>query len=463
MNYKGFYFLRWAKLLLAITFIYLASTSNAQAGDAEGYFDYYATVSSYPSGAGKVYAEVYGSDITTTNELDEPFADMSTPADSIEVMYIAKDNDKQSFFAYAEPAEGWSFLGFSADTRDADNNFVINNNVIANYSGAMLDISPSINAEDLISAQMLFPMAPDTAYHALFARVVPQIAVGQEGLGSVSSSIQCNDIGDNINLTATPNDPEHTRFDYWINKNTGEKSTENPLNITVDGQAYYEAHFRCDSAIVLNFPEEGGYKIFYCDSSVTIPSNVEVKTFNYTAGEYGDSVRYKSDTKQFYQEPSSAGYSNYAHQPVILYGTGEATLLKTLDGDDPFSQSYFRWSGESGVNVSDLTVLNHYYTVNLEAQQFELLDDEATIPANTIYWALPNERYEVYGVNDAPKVIYWYEPTTDGIKATSSTGNEHAGKKNVQGIFNLQGQKVSKLTSKGIYIINGKKVINLTK
>lgn len=463
---KRFYFLRWAKQLLAITFIYLAATSTSLAGDAQGYFDYYATVGTYPSGAGKVYAEVYGNDITTTNELDEPFADMSTPADSIEVMYIAKDNDKQSFLAYAEPNDGWSFLGFSAATRDSENNFVFNENITANYSGAMLDIPTSINAEDLTSAQMLFPMAPDTAYYALFARVVPQIAVGQEGLGSVSSSILCNDIGDNINLTATPNDPEHTRFDYWLNKNTGEKSTDNPLPVTVNGPAYYEAHFRCDTAIVLNFPEEGGYKVFYCDSAVSIPSNVEIKTFNYTSGSYGDSVRYNSDTQKFYQEPGYQGYSNYAHEPVILYGYGEATLVKTLDGDNPYSMSYFQWSGNEGTNVGNLSVLKHYYTVNIDKQQFELLDDDATIPANTIYWALPNERYEVYGINEAPKVIYWYEPTVDGIKQVESSpynGKRNANEGKHAGIFNLQGQKVDKMVGKGIYIINGKKVINLAK
>lgn len=458
---KRFYLLRWSKHLLAIFFVYFAATPNIWAGDAKGYFDYYASLISYPSGAGKVYAEVYGTDITTTNELDEPYSDMSTPANSVEVMYIAKDNNQQSFFAYAEPNDGWSFLGFSAATRDADNNFVFNDNIIENYSGAMLTINPTINAEDLTSAQMLYPLAPDTAYYALFARVVPQIAVGQESLGTVSSSITCNDIGDDITLTASPNDPEHTRFDYWVNKNTGERTTTNPLNIKVKGPAYYEAHFQCDSAIVINFPEEGGYKIFYCDSAVSVPSNVQIENFNYTEGDYGDSVRYKADTQQFYQEPSTSGYSNYAHEPVILYGSGEATFVKNTDGDNPFPTSYFRWSGDNEVEVSQLSVLNHYYTVNLETQQFELLDDEAVIPANTIYWALPNERYEVYNVTEAPKIIYWYEPTTDGIQQIGN--NKTQRQPNKVGIYNIQGQKVSQLTNKGLYIVNGKKVINLAK
>ena len=465
---KKTFFSRWSKQLLAIICIYLAATASSFAGDAKGYFDYYANLEAYPSGAGKVYAEVYGSDITTTNELDEPLSDMSTPANSIEVMYIAKDNDQQSFFAYAEPEEGWTFLGFSAATRDADDNFVFNDDIVANYSGAMLSISPNINAEDLNSAQMLFPLAADTAYYALFTRVAPTVAEGQATLGTVTSSKKCNDIGDAITLTAEATDTEHTRFDYWIDKNTGEKLTANPLSITVTEADTYEAHFYSDEAIYINFPEEGGYKIFYCDSAVSVPSNVEIKTFNYTAGEYGDSVRYSEESKKFYQSPSSIGYSNYAHQPVIMYGTGEATFVKNTDGDNPYPNSYFRWSGEDGVKVSDLSVLNHYYTVNLESQQFELLDDEATIPANTIYWALPNERYEVYGVNQAPNIIYWYEPTVDGINQIAYGSNKNDANKNMSikksnGIYNLQGQKVNKMIGNGIYIINGKKVINLNK
>lgn len=458
---KKFYLMRWTKRLFAIAFLYLAATATSLAGDANGYFDYYATLQSYPSGAGKVYAEVYGSDLTYTNELDEPFSDMTTPADSIEVMFIAKGYDQMSFYGYGDPEEGWSFVGFSAATRDANDNFVFNDNIISSDNGAMLNIHPTIQGEDLNTAQMCFPLAPDTAYYALFTRVAPQIAVGQESLGTVVSSKVCNDIGDDITLTATPNDPEHTRFAYWLNKDTGEKLTTNPLNIHVEGPAYYEAHFDCDSALYLNFPEKGGYKVFYCDSAVSIPSNVEVKTFNYQMGDYGDSVRYNAESKKFYQVPGSTGFSNYAQEPVILYGKGEATFVKNTDGVNPYPTSYFRWSGAKGVKVSDLSVLNHYYTVNLDKQQFELLDKDATIPANTIYWALPNERYEVYDVTNAPKVIYWYEPTADGIdQVTTDKVNKPTRK---MGIYNLQGQKVNQMTGKGIYIINGKKVINLAK
>ena len=66
----------------------------------------------------------------------------------------------------------------------------------------------------------------------------------------------------------------------------------------------------------------------------------------------------------------------------------------------------------------------------------------------------------IYGVTEAPAIIYWNNPdTSTGIVSVQQNVAEAAPK----GIYNIQGQKVAKMTGNGLYIVNGKKVINLAK
>ena len=66
-------------------------------------------------------------------------------------------------------------------------------------------------------------MAPTAQFYALFTHVKPTIAIGQSPLGTVSISKVCNEIGDDVTLTATPDESKNATFDYWVNMNTQEK------------------------------------------------------------------------------------------------------------------------------------------------------------------------------------------------------------------------------------------------
>lgn len=96
--------------LVVLGIILFTSVNSALAGE-KSYYDYYANLKAYPTGAGQVYADATGN--ITENQEGVPFSEnMGTPADEVEVKYMAEYNSA-GFNAYAVPATGWIFAGFS--------------------------------------------------------------------------------------------------------------------------------------------------------------------------------------------------------------------------------------------------------------------------------------------------------------------------------------------------------------
>lgn len=448
---------RLFKQMLVLGILLFVSANSAMAGE-KAYYDYYANLSAYPSGAGSVYVDMEANDdCILTDAMDEPLSDMKTPAENIEVKFIYNGFNSQSFPAVATPNEGWIFAGYSACTKDVDGTHLFNDKIISRAEKSDISMNSKISDKDLSTAQSNFPISPDTTFYALFTHVAVDVCTGQDSLGTAKISKVCNDINDEVTLTATPKNAEHTQFDYWIKKETGEKINTNPLTLIVADTAHYQAHFTSDLAQTINFPEEGGYAMIYSDKAFMVPSNASICNFNYSTL---DSLRYNTDKKIFYQEPFISGYQGYAHEPYIMQGYGEVTLFLTDESENSSSANLLAWSGENEINISELPVTKHYYSVNFDKQQFELLQKNAKVPAKTIYLALPNERYEVYEVTEAPAIIYWNNPDpSTGIVSVQ----QNVAKTAPKGIYNIQGQKVAKMTGNGLYIVNGKKVINLAK
>lgn len=448
---------RLFKQMLVLGILLFVSANSAMAGE-QAYYDYYANLSAYPSGAGSVYVDMEANDdCILTDAMDEPLSDMKTPAENIEVKFIYNGFNSQSFPAVATPNEGWIFAGYSACTKDVDGTHLFNDKIISRAEKSDISMNSKISDKDLSTAQSNFPISPDTTFYALFTHVAVDVCTGQDSLGTAKISKVCNDINDEVTLTATPKNAEHTQFDYWIKKETGEKINTNPLTFIVADTAHYQAHFTSDLAQTINFPEEGGYKMIYSDKAFMVPSNASICNFDYSLS---DSLRYNTDKKIFYQEPFISVYQGYAHEPYIMQGYGEVTLFLTDESENSSSANLLAWSGENEINISELPVTKHYYSVNFDKQQFELLPENAKVPAKTIYLALPNERYEVYGVTEAPAIIYWNNPDpSTGIVSVQ----QNVAKAAPKGIYNIQGQKVAKMIGNGLYIVNGKKVINLAK
>ena len=464
---KNFTFLKSASIKLgALALVFLASTGIANAGETK-WGDYYATLSAYPTGAGLVYAEVPESSVTESeDEMSDLFTDMKTPAESVDVKFMYNDVSTYTpFYPHAVPSEGWIFAGFSQakvvrDEVEGEDVFVFNDSIYdTDNPSSNTYLDAAFSDADQTIALTSFPMAPTAQFYALFTHVKPTIAIGQSPLGTVSISKVCNEIGDDVTLTATPDESKNATFDYWVNMNTQEKIAQNPLEVkNIQESAVYEAHFKSDKAITMEFPEEGGYKIVYFDKGYVMPAtNVVDNTFDFWDISMNN-LKVTEDSSAYYIQPGDLRNWLYPGNPHILYGKGLMTFVEN-DEMQKSNSNELEWSGDNGVNVADLSLDKKYYSVNLEKKQFELLADDAVIAPKTAYFAMPVECYTAHNVEKAPSIVYWYKPeTSTGIEEIQQ---ETATVGNAKGIYSIDGKKMNAIPAKGLYIVNGKKVIKL--
>ena len=465
---KNFTFLKSASIKLgALALVFLASTGIANAGETK-WGDYYATVSAYPTGAGLVYAEVPESSVTESeDEMSDLFTDMKTPAESVDVKFMYNNYDTNTYFyPHAVPSEGWIFAGFSQakvvrDEVEGEDVFVFNDSIYdTDNPSSNTYLEAAFSDADQTIALSSFPMAPTARFYALFTHVKPTIAIGQSPLGTVSISKVCNEIGDDVTLTATPDESKNATFDYWVNMNTQEKIAQNPLEVkNIQECAVYEAHFKSDKAITMEFPEEGGYKIVYFDKGYVMPAtNVVDNTFDFYGIDISNNLNVTEDSSAYYIQPGDLRNWLYPGNPHILYGKGLMTFVEN-DEMQKSNSNELEWSGDNGVNVADLSLDKKYYSVNLEKKQFELLADDAVIAPKTAYFAMPVECYTAHNVEKAPSIVYWYKPEiSTGIEEIQQ---ETATVGNAKGIYSIDGKKMNAIPAKGLYIVNGKKVIKL--
>lgn len=465
---KNFTFLKSASIKLgALALVFLASTGIANAGETK-WGDYYATLSAYPTGAGLVYAEVPESSVTESeDEMSDLFTDMKTPAESVDVKFMYNDvSTNTPFYPHAVPSEGWIFAGFSQakvvrDEVEGEDVFVFNDSIYdTDNPSSNTYLEAAFSDADQTIALSSFPMAPTAQFYALFTHVKPTIAIGQSPLGTVSISKVCNEIGDDVTLTATPDESKNATFDYWVNMNTQEKIAQNPLEVkNIQESAVYEAHFKSDKAITMEFPEEGGYKIVYFDKGYVMPAtNVVDNTFDFWGINVSNNLNVTEDSSAYYIQPGDLRNWLYPGNPHILYGKGLMTFVEN-DELQKSNTNELEWSGDNGVNVADLSLDKKYYSVNLEKKQFELLADDAFIAPKTAYFAMPVECYTAHNVEKAPSIVYWYKPeTSTGIEEIQQ---ETATVGNAKGIYSIDGKKMNAIPAKGLYIVNGKKVIKL--
>jgi len=423
------------RYILMTAVLMLVSSADMMAGDA--WYAYYNKLVAYPTGAGTVYADEYGYDAV----------DETLYANESELQ-CKQSYSPGGYYAYAKPADGWILAGFSAATFDEAGQPIFNDAVIETSNPAYLTIYSEISTEEgADSSSIDYPLDPNNVHYALFTHVAPRYAAGQDSLGTLSISKVCNEIGDNVTLTATPRD-ERCHFDRWTLD--GETvSTEASFSVDVTKAAEYVAHFTCDSAVIINFPEDGGYIYWYDDvNDISVPDNVTTLDVwsDYVYLNNGETV----DSLNF----SEGSYYASACNATILYGKGEATLVKT-PSSYPYASEYslLRWSGDNGVAVADLDATStSYYTFDTSNATFNLAKSGETIAAQTTYLAVPDSLYKNGG--DAPSIIYTsYADKAAGINSVKTDS------KVATGIYTLGGIRQKEMNRNGIYIFDGKKVL----
>ncbi len=421
------------------------SSLAATAGNT--YYANYVQLTACPTGVGKVYA-------------GEAKADENSKwADQSELKSVARYGN---IYLCAQPEDGWQVAGFSKTTLDEDTEEpIVNYEIFSTENPAQVGVSTSeISADSESKAQAAMPNEPNQVFLALFTRVKPGYLAQMDSLGAISIDKVCNNIGDEVTLTATPNtkfDPT-AKFDYWEKASTGEKIYTNPLTITVSGVETYNVHFTADQAKVIHFAEDGEYKLWYDDSSVNghcFPDNVWNSTItlvdkNYT--DENDESNNNTTGKTYADVAQNSHYMWNSHTACLLYGKGDATIVVSGNTEEDTEEKDVVYTKET-LNVNELSVAYKYYSIDIPNQVFRLLDDDAVIPANSFYIQFDAESFSD---EEYPEMMYWSAEAAvaDGIDATKVSETVKNGK-----VYNLGGAQV-KSAGKGVYIMDGKKFIN---
>lgn len=401
--------------MLAVSLMTFVAVLSVWAGD-ENYYYYYATADAAPTGAGKVY-------LSTDPQEEEPQYTEGTS----EIQFYEYGSSYSYVYGYAQPAEGYLLAGWGTTEELVE----------VTGNPAMLPVE-SVTSDAGEPSDVFYPFEPDAVYKALFTRVKVSYASGQSNLGYVSCSKVCNEIGDEVVLTATPAD-EQCRFAYWTLN--GEKISENPLTVTVTGPAEYVAHFESDYAFTLQFPEEGGYIPFSYPLDVAIPMDVRVcRVLCYTLDD--------NPVQSGQVVLSESFYSLTKNEGCLLYGAGEQTIVvDDWEYSETDEADLLRASGEDGTDISTLPQDGYrYYT--FDGEKFVHVTS-GIVDAHSAYLAVPDS----CGTT-AEELAIVRESDVDGIETVKA---DKTGQK-VTGVYDLAGRRVAMPVKKGVYIIDGKKV-----
>jgi len=435
--------------MLLVAVVSLMSAVNVCANTDEGFYNYWIHLGSYPTGAGKVYAEIKDGSVAAED------AQFSSPAESVEVKYTKKDLSTQSFDAYAVPEDGWIVAGFTFGTKNDDGSFTVKADTLINVNNPA-SISPKSTSsdKDSLTAASIFPLEADTAYYAVFTHVAPRMKNGQESFGNVTIDKICNNIGDKVTLTATANEEGNGKFAYWVEESTGNKLTDNPLTIDVTKAEVYYAYFESDLMDNITFPEGGGWLPYHTEYYVLFPSKRDFAPMAF----YGAGVKKFDDNGKdaiACVPENKSIWAGLFKSTYLLYGSGEYALKRNLSSTTAESnENFIRWSGDNGVSVDTLQAGHHYYLFDTKNEVFNIIKS-GNIDAKQAYMAMPDSCIEALTPGNFPDIIYIKESTTP-----SAISNVNAETPQVRkGIYTLDGRRVDAMRQEGIYIFDGKKVL----
>lgn len=426
--------------------VLLSMTSICSFAGDEGYFNYYVHLGTYPTGAGKVYAELQ------SNSVKNEAANFETPAESVEVMYTKQNLKSQAFTAHADANEGWIVAGYTYGTKNEDGTFTARTDTLITVKNpASLQPTSESSDKDSLTAVSIFPLEADTAFYAVFTHVSPRVGNGQENFGKVAIDKISNNIGDKVTLTATPDTT--STFAYWLEKSTGKQIKDNPLTVDVTKAEEYYAYFESELMETVTFPEGGGYLPYYTPCYVYYPDNYD---FTVMIFDTDSPQKFQMDGKDAIAAvPTPIGYYGGQFAGVqLLYGEGTHAFKRNLTSTDPSTnENFLRWTGETGVKTDTLPAGHHYYTFDVNNEVFKIAGAE--IAAKQVYMAMPDSCVEKLTPGSFPDIIYTKTDGTQTGIATIKAGETVKSK----GIYTLDGRKVDAMEQRGIYIYDGKKIL----
>ena len=245
----------------------------------------------------------------------------------------------------------------------------------------------------------------------------------------------------NINTADDPNLVRFVTGTQWINVGN---VTSNPM--IKNGEGGYTVHFVYEATMVSEFAvnvTDAEFATFYAPVNVTLPDNATAYIINsIKEGNWASLAEVEGNVL-----PKNTAVILYSENPVecrFAVTTEEADavvagnkLLGTVNDayiKKAAEKSYYILSNKNGVVAMYNPVLGS-------------VEDKFMNRANRVYLMLDEA--------DAPLQTAGLRFLFPGTTAVEEVTTEHA---TVESIYDLQGRKLTEITSPGIYIINGKKV-----
>lgn len=431
-------------LLSGVAFVAFAVSANAGAT----YSGHYTTITTNPTGKGKVYvSDKKASDPSTIEYKDEAV-----------IKFVSSEN---LIYVYAQPATGWKLAGyaygaFNEETAEFDYDYsylykgnpaelTVSSSVTddPDYSGT----SDSTKVVELLKKQL----DPTSSYQAVFTHVTVATVEGLDILGSATIDKLANDVNDVVTIEAIPNTEsnQNCKFANWT-VDGKVVSTDAQLTITVKDTATYVAHFTADNAKTIDFGE-GKYLPVYPGDVTRLDFTTNVKALYFIS----DSCAFNSVDGDDNSIKVLDGAGAPAMNATILYGKGEAIVVTSPEEYGSVNDTYIgAWAKEES-KVADLDPNHQYYTFDTNNAVFNKLDASGIIAADQFYLALPDSAWKKQSLTAAPAKINLNNPLV--VNAISNVVAAPAAVK--KGIYTIDGVRVARPEREGLYVIDGKKVL----
>ena len=426
------------KLNLTLSLLLLALTAAAQSTQ---YVNTWIKVKAVPEASGTVTATFS----MTTKPAYAAEVDVNTTAPT-------SFGDVLMLGVYTDPAEGYAFAGLYID--DGDGLFDPEKDQLYTEGGITSpvmyllpteNVNPIYIFDDDLEAQFgAKPTEPQLtlfAYYTNGAVAEPYIYTRDEESGTVS--ITPNEPGKPATVTAMPS--EGYAFDCWTDADGQVVSHDNPYTFMVAGGEHLYANFYDQKAPVIDFPEEGGWRVLGFDKCWYLPhydkesyciEMIQSDIYTDEAGrcyaknmEEGGDGRWNT-TAVTYRGFNETTYSrSYA---TVMWGKGKVrfavkTLTIPLRAESIGGGAYYRdmiyWSTGTHRNANAVVTRNdpdgecyYAYVFNEKAGAFIQyahtdwhVDPEAptsvTLPKDAAYLWIPVSNLIQGSSTEVPKVI----------------------------------------------------------
>lgn len=401
---------------------------GSAAAQEQAYCWWFTRSMTYPEGAGTVCTRVMG-------DKTEPVYEKESDCKYSQLYYKGYAN--RYFYFYAQPADGYVFLGW----KQLDNNYWVE--LETNPNASVKDfLADEFESNDAVSSAYLettqysdketdenYSKYPDHTYVAVFGYFGLKYVPGQEAMGTMYVEEPEVEIGGSTQVEATP--AEGAEFLYWIDEEGNKVSDENPYTVEVTRSGFLRPVFSAPDYLTVDFGK-GSYKLMSSSKyTMFVPSGccfymltpLVENTYVYGDKVYSYTAYYNhfADSTAHVVGAYDRGYALYQGNAGLFYGKGLASFrMEVVENPSVISDNMLKATGTDTVDIAKLSHEGVKYYVFDGKNKFVQTGD-AVLPPDSAYLAIKSDfeaykyseftvmlrdEYEAFMQNKGSKTVY---------------------------------------------------------